>query len=366
MKNKKIKVAMITNDMNINGISTVVMNYCQHLNKSDFDVTIIAGNPINEFYIKECEQYGISLVRMPARRENPICFYLSLFKQLRKNRYDIVHVHGNSAMITPELLLAWLCGIKHRIAHSHNSTCDNIKAHKILLPLFDTLYTDGFACSILAGEWLFRNKKFTVIHNGFEVEKFRFDEEKRKNLREKYGLEDSFVIGNVARFNNQKNHPFLLKVFESIAKQNNKAKLVLLGTGPNLESVKKEISCSEFKDRILYLGETSTVNDYYNMMDVFVLPSKHEGLGIVFVEAQINGLPVITSDQVPREVDIGQVANFLSLDASVEEWAEAILRVKPVNRTEFYVKNSNKINLYNIKNNVLTLERYYKAMVEIK
>lgn len=366
MSPEKISVAMVTNDMNINGISTVVMNYCKYLNKDKFNVTIIAGKPINELYVEECKKYSIALVEMPERREKPVLFYLGLFKCFIANRYDIVHVHGNSAMITPELFLAWTCGIKHRIAHSHNSTCDNMKAHRVLLPIFNKLYTDAFACSNLAGRWLFGARKFRVLNNGFLVEKFRFDNAKRQLLRKEYGLEDSFVIGDVARFNDQKNHPFLLNVFESVAEQKTNAKLVLIGTGPNLESVKEKIANSKYKDRILYLGESDKVNELYNLMDVFVLPSKHEGLGIVFIEAQINGLPVVTSDQVPKEVNIGEMTKFLSLNESADKWAGEILKVKYIDRDAFYEEYRNKIDLYNIKNNVKELENCYKSMMEIR
>ena len=366
MKYEKISVAMLTNDMNINGISTVVMNYCKYLNKEKFNITIIAGRPINELYVEECKKYGITLMEMPERREKPTRFYLRLFKCFIANKYDIVHVHGNSAMITPELFLAWTCGIKHRITHSHNSTCDNMKAHRVLLPIFNKLYTDGFACSNLAGRWLFGTNKFKVLNNGFLVEKFKFDNTKRQSLRKKYGLEDSFVIGNVARFNDQKNHQFLLNVFESVAEQKANAKLVLVGTGPNLESVKARIANSKFKDRILYLGESDKVNELYNLMDVFVLPSKHEGLGIVFIEAQINGLPVVTSDQVPREVNIGEMTKFLSLNESADKWAGEILKVKYIDRDAFYEEHRSKIDLYNIKNNAKELENYYESMMEIR
>ena len=363
MRPEKISVAMVTNDMNINGISTVVMNYCKYLNKDKFNVTIIAGKPINELYVEECKKYGIALVEMPERREKPVLFYLGLFKCFIANRYDIVHVHGNSAMITPELFLAWTCGIKHRIAHSHNSTCDNMKAHRVLLPLFNKLYTDAFACRNLAGRWLFGARKFRVLNNGFLVEKFRFDNAKRQLLRKEYGLEDSFVIGDVARFNDQKNHPFLLNVFESVAEQKTNAKLVLIGTGPNLESVKEKIANSKYKDRILYLGESDKVNELYNLMDVFVLPSKHEGLGIVFIEAQINGLPVVTSDQVPREIDLGGKVVFLPLQNSPQSWADEILTIKKTNRLEYYDKHYKEIIRYNISDNVKTLEEYYQCMM---
>lgn len=134
----------------------------------------------------------------------------------------------------------------------------------------------------------------------------------------------------------------------------------------NYKSTFDGLANSKFKDRILYLGESDKVNELYNLMDVFVLPSKHEGLGIVFIEAQINGLPVVTSDQVPREVNIGEMTKFLLLNESADKWAGEILKVKYIDRDAFYEEHRNKIDLYNKKNNVKELENCYKSMMEIR
>ena len=121
MASSPIKVAMLVNDLGINGISTVIMNYCRNLDMKQFQVTIVAGAPIAPLYRSECEALGIKWCLLPERKTSPGAYYKALFSVLSRKRFDIVHVHGNSATITPELFFAWIKGIKIRIAHSHSS-----------------------------------------------------------------------------------------------------------------------------------------------------------------------------------------------------------------------------------------------------
>lgn len=360
---KKIRIAMIMNDFNMNGISMVVMNYCRYIDKNKFDVTIITGDPVAQPNADECERLGINVKILPSRKKSSIKFYLALFKEISRKKYDIVHVHGNSAMITPELFISFIKRIKVRIAHSHNSTCDHMKMHKLLLPFFNMFYNHGFACSKLAGNWLFKNSRFDVIPNGFDVERFRFAPELRAETRRKLGLEDKLIIGHIGRFNNQKNHPFLLEVFKNTADANKNAYLILVGNGPDYDKVKTLIDSHPYKERIILYGETARTEEVYNAMDVFVFPSKYEGLGIVLLEAQINGLPCVTSDVVPDEAIISENTSVLSLNAGAAEWSKRILAINKINREDFYTRNSDAIQNYNIAKNVRKLENLYLSFL---
>lgn len=361
---EKIKIAYLTKNLPANGITNVIMNYSLNLNKNKFEITIISGCPVLDIYKKKCDEQGIKTVELPDKIKSSKQYYLEMWKILSKKKFDIVHVHGNSATITIELMMAKLKGIRVRIAHCHNITCDNLKAHQLLLPIFKRIYTHAFACSELAGHWLFGDKPFTVLPNGFDTYKFVFDAKKRKQIRAELGLKGKFVIGNVARFNAQKNHPYLLQVFEAVAAERENAYLLLVGDGPDLEKIQKIIEQHPYKDRIIYYGVTDHVEYIYDATDVFVLPSKHEGLGIVFLEAQINGLPVVTSDVVPREVDLGKGVTFLALADDVTEWKNAILHAKTIDRDIFYHQHIHAIEGYDIKKNAGQLEKYYRQMLK--
>ena len=189
MNDKKIKVAMVTNHIGITGIGTVMMNYCMALDKKKYDLTILAGQPISEKYEKECLENGIHLVALPSRHGNPKSHYIALWKALRAGHYDIAHDHGSSSMMAIELTIAKLAGVKNRIAHSHNSTCPNMKVHKLLNRYFRTVYTKALACGKLAGNWLFGENNFEEVDDSFSYtrsELYLSKEDARKVLERRY------------------------------------------------------------------------------------------------------------------------------------------------------------------------------------
>ncbi|MCD7903564.1 MAG: glycosyltransferase [Oscillospiraceae bacterium] len=361
--NEKIRLAHITKNMVINGISNVIMNYSVNLDKNMFDITIIAGNPIHETYKDVCSKNGITIVELPEKVDDTKRYYKKLFQTLHNGKFDIVHVHGNSATISVELLLAKMAGCHNRIAHSHNSTCDNLRVHKLLYPFFRKLYTVGLACSKKAGDWLFRSDEYQVLQNAFDTRKFAYESDKRDALRNNMGIGDDFTILCVGRVNEQKNYPYLLKIFEAVAAEKKDAQLILVGDGPELSKVLDIVDRHPYKERIIYYGTTDHVEELYSLADVFVLPSKFEGLGIVFIEAQISGLPVITSDQVPLEGNISNRVQFLALSEQVDEWKKAVLHATSVDRKNFYSMHQNEIEQYDIRKNAKILSDLYISLL---
>lgn len=358
-----IKIAYITKNLAANGITNVVMNYGMRLEKSRFELTIIAGDPIESIYENKLIQRGINVIKLPSKKKNPFAYYGKIWKEL-KNNYQIVHIHCNSATSIVELLMARLAGIKVRIVHCHNITCDHVAIHKALQPVLKKLYTYGFACSDAAGKWMFGSSSYEVLPNAFQTDKFVFDDSKRNAVRESLKITDKFVIGNVARFNDQKNHEYLLRIFEEVASKRDNAVLLLVGNGPNLDKIKQKIEEHPYQNRIIYYGITDNVTELYSAMDVFVLPTKYEGLGIVFVEAQINGLPVVTSDRVPCEVNIENRVQFLPLKSDVQEWVEAVLTAPRIERATFYTTHKDSFDKYNISKCINQLESKYRKLVE--
>lgn len=362
---KRIKIAFITNHLDVMGISAVIMNYSKSLNHQKFDVTIIVGEPIASQYIEECNKYGISIVKLPSRHYSSIRHYFLLFKALVNGKFDIVHVHGNSSLMAIELTIAKLVGVKIRIAHSHNSTCPNITVHKFLTPYFSKIYTKAMACGILAGEWLFGRDNFEVLPNGFHTETFKFNFEKRNLIRKKLQIEDKFVIGHIGRFNQQKNQTYLLRIFEKVANSCKNAILLLVGNGPDFERVKSLVEVHPYKNRIILYGESNETNTLYSAMDLFVLPSLHEGLPVVLLEAQISGLPCLVSDTVTREMDFGNIS-WASIEADPQIWSDKILEIRDkvnIDRESYYEKNRKQILEYDISNNVKQLEKIYTDLV---
>lgn len=365
MNNRKIKVAMVTNHFGITGIGTVIMNYCKALDKEKYDLTILAGQLISEKYEKECLENNIHLVALPSRHGNPKGHYIALWKALRAGHYDIVHDHGSSSMMAIELTIAKLAGVKNRIAHSHNSTCPNMKVHKLLNPYFRTVYTKALACGQLAGNWLFGENNFEVLPNGFHTDDFTFFKNERDAVRNKLGVENQLLIGHIGRINEQKNQEYLLDVFKEVAAIRGDAILLIVGIGPDEEKIKSRVKEHPYRDRIILYGETDNPTALYSAMDIFVLPSRYEGLPVVLLEAQMTGLPCIVSDKVTREVDFGEI-QWLSIEDAPTNWAKSILQTavkSNVQRRNYRSKHITRIQSYDINQTVNQLDRIYERLV---
>lgn len=362
---KKIRVAMLTNHFGVTGIGSVIMNYSKSLNPLKYDITIIAGRPIAIQYLEECKLAGIKVIELPSRHKESLKHYFYLYNALKKGEFDIVHVHGNSSIMSVELTLAKFAGVKKRIAHSHNSTCPNVTIHNFLSPYFNKIYSKALACGLLAGDWIFGKDNFEVLPNGFHTEKFKFSLEKRNSIRKKLQLEDKYILGHIGRFNYVKNQIYLLQVFEKVAISCKDAVLLLVGNGPDFEKVKSLVEVHPYKNRIILYGVSDGPDALYSAMDLFILPSLHEGLPVVLLEAQISGLPCLVSDTVTREMDFGNIS-WASIEADPKIWSEKILELKDkvnIDRESYYEKNREQILEYDISNNVKQLERVYNDLV---
>lgn len=365
---KKLRVVMVTNSLKRDGISSVIMNYCTHLNPDKFEITIISGASVVETNKIKCIDHGIQLIELPERKTASRAFYRALNRTLAEGNYDICHVHGNSATSLAELLIAQMNHIKVRIMHCHNSQCQHKIIHLLLSPIFKRMYTGAFACSRLAGNWIFGANKFTVIPNAFEIEQYSFDMTKRQQYRKDLNLGNNFVIGYVGRINYQKNCWYVLKCFEKYLAENPKARLLLVGDGPEREELEKYVEHSSYRNSVTVYGESEDVPGLLSAMDIFLFPSRYEGLGISAVEAQISGIPCIISDVVPEEVQIAGQSIFLPIgDGNISLWIDKIREFSQLsaNRNAFFRDNRNVILKYDIKAASRTLEDlYYKYFLE--
>ena len=364
MELKTISVVMSVNKLEINGMSSVIMNYCRYLNREKYKITIMAGKPIDNVYKDECAKLGVEIIELPTKTKSPMKYYFNIFKILNKKKFDIIHIHGNSSMMAVELLIASVKGIKKRIAHCHNTSCSSVTVHKILLPIFNRLYVIGLACSDHAGKWLFGKKEYTVILNGFDYSKFLYDKEARASIRRELRIGQDLIIGHIGRMNNQKNQEYLLKVFAAVCRKRKDVLLMLVGVGPNFEEVKKLVEGDKNREKIILYGETTTPEKLYSTFDIFAFPSKFEGFGMVMTEAQVNGIPCIASTNVPDEVVISDKISFLPIGIDdVDLWADKILELLQDSIENDRTKiDQSKIVKFDINQNVKQLEQCYERM----
>ena len=272
---------------------------------------------------------------LPGIKNVPKHVY-AVYRILKDGKYDAVHSNVNTLSVFP-LFAAWLARTPIRISHAHSaSNPKDRKRHvaKLLLrPLSRIFPTHYLACSELAGRFQFGNRKWEsgsirLVKNAIETDRFKFDEKARAELRAEFELTDKFIVGHIGRFAPAKNHQGLIEIFAQVAKKRDDAVLVMVGDGSLRKQVEEHIRVKELEDRIVFAGERHDANRFYSMFDVFCLPSLYEGLSVVLVEAQANGLKCIISDCNSRESKLTEQVEFLPLNAPVAEWADRLLAAK--------------------------------------
>lgn len=347
------------------GVESVILNYYRHIDKSkiQFDF-VVHKNPYQNF-VNEVQSMGANVYEITPYNKNIFAFTYEVYKIVKKGHYDIVHSNMNSLSGFP-LLAAGLAGARVRILHNHttDSKAEGFRTvlKRFLRPFARLFANQYWACSNLAAKWMYGdyaldNKNVSVINNAIDLDMYAFNSIKRNELRKKLGLRGKFVVGHVGRFVRTKNHDFLIDIFVEVAKKRDDAVLVLIGEGPLMESIKNEVSNLHLANKVFFLGVRNDVADLYNAMDVFLFPSLYEGLGMVAVEAQVNGLPVVASTGVPTEVKASNNIIWIDLNEKAEYWAAEVVSVKRVSLDD-KLRSMEKSG-FDIKNEARKLEERY-------
>lgn len=360
-----------TNGLRNDGITNSILNYYGHMDINDMAVDMLETRFVERNVEQKFLNTGICLKRTKSRN-NVIQYIISTALLIKKEGYDIVHIHGSSTLLSIDLFAAWLGGCKVRIAHSRNTTCKHEKFNTLLRPIFNLLCTERFACGEDAGKWLFGNREFSVIKNGKDLDAFEFKASARARMREKYNLEKYTVIGHVGNFNYQKNHNFLINVFADIVQKSDDYRLVLIGTGTEyLEKAKAQVRERGLEKKVIFMGSIDNVAEILCAMDVMLLPSHYEGLPNVVLEWQLSGLPSFISDKITKECQKTELVHFLPIDEGTDIWVNEIKRVKI---HEDYLRleeakaarETMKKNGYDIRENAAQLKEKYKKLVQAR
>ena len=294
MNEKPIRIAQIMGKWVGGGVESVVMNYYKNIDKNKFQFDFICDDDSTNIPYEEIKKMGGKIILIPPYQK-VFKYNKELKKVLRENNYEIVHSHIKTLSVF-SLFAAKQAGVPIRIAHSHSTS--NKKEWKknltknVLRPFSKLFATDYMCCSELAGRYLFgnkayKNKQVYLLNNAIDLEKFSYNEELRDNKRRELEIDkDTLVIGHIGRFVEQKNHKFLIDIFNEIYKKNNNSVLLLAGQGPLMQEIKEKVSELSLDASVRFLGQRNDANELYQAFDVFLLPSLYEGLPVVGVEAQ--------------------------------------------------------------------------------
>lgn len=257
--------------------------------------------------------------------------YKNFYKYLCENEYSVIHIHSDTAWkISVYYLAAKKAGIEHIVVHSHSSGINghyktiNYLLHLIAKPIIKSAQY-RCACSEIAAEWMFdTDKNVSIIRNGVDIEKFKFNQIARKSVREKMGISEKIVIGSVSDFSPQKNPEFIYKLVKAF-QNDERYTFLFVGNRPNGCDLKKLVDTNKSIHNVVFAGAVTNVSDYLSAMDVFILPSRFEGLPMCALEAQVSGLYTIISDKVSAETKCSKYFSRLSLH--VDEWKSQILNI---------------------------------------
>lgn len=328
------------------GVPSFVHSYVAAIDASDIAFDFLSlGYQCYEPYRMDLEDIGgtlyeLGITETGAKRLYDITNKLSEF--LQSNKYDIVHINtGSIPQMYHSVIAAKRANVRAIVAHSHNAIPVEGILRRVLYPKYvqgiqrnsDALY----AVSKMAAESMFpksiiREKAWTLVPDAIPANRFAFDKSMRSQIRSELYLNSKFVVGHVGRFNKQKNHAFVLKIFAEVCKRRDDAVLMLVGTGDMQDDVRKQAADLGLLDRVLFMGQRTDVNKLMQAMDVFVFPSLFEGLGIVAIEAQAAGLPVVMGDNMPEETNITDLANYLPISVGADVWASRVLDCADISR----------------------------------
>lgn len=340
-----------------NGINKYIINVIQYIIKNNCKVDVLTREHSQDV-IQYWKKKGCSNIFVISRNRRPIKQFREMLRLYSNNIYDVAYFNISEASDCIGIMAAKYCKIKKVIVHSHNSNIkkDNIITYKIkkmcnylAKPILSYCCNMFLACSTEAAEWLYskkiiKKKLYKNVYNLVDYDKFKYDIDKRKELRKKLNLEDKFVIGHVGRFDKVKNQIFLLDVLKIILAKKKKAILILIGDGKEKTEVIEYAKKIGLENKVIFTGEIQKTEDYFQVFDVFVLPSLYEGLPIVGIEAQFSLLHCLFSSNISKEVIISENAKFLDID-NPEIWSNEICKIN--NRVNKLTRNAEKFKLEN-------------------
>jgi len=329
----KRKVCCFCEKWESGGIESFLNNVIMRMDLSRLEIDIVAAQICESVFTDELKERGVRFYELSGSqhvlRQNH-----KMFEQLlHERRYDVVHLNIFQGLSLYYAYLAKKAGVPVRIAHSHNSALRQSKTkwlkiflHNLAKRKFAKNATDCWACSKSAAEFMFPHKyKYEFIPNGIDIKKFRFDADVREKVRQKLGVANKLVVGNVGRLCYQKNQEFLLDIFARLQDERPDSVLLLVGEGELKADLQRKAERLNIADKVIFYGVTDKVEELLWAMNVFVFPSRFEGLGIVVVEAQATGLPVVCSDSVPDEAVLTCLVRKNALKDGSRAWADRIL-----------------------------------------
>ena len=330
-----VKVLHVVSSLGGGGVESMLYNYYTKLDKKliQFDF-VVHGDDIGVLE-KKLQAMGSRVFHVTPKKVSLSMNIREIDRIIKDGEYDVVHCHQNFSNSVP-LLIARKYRVRGRISHAHGCKTPSTTREAFRNYCFRLLNKLGanyfFCCGVQAGKWL-HGKRWSpsesdiIMNNAIDVDKFSYDPSARAEYRRRLDINGKMVLLHVGRFSDEKNHSFLVTLFHMLSKRANNYVLLLVGDGPTEDKVRKHVRDIGLSDQVRFLGVRSDVAQIMDAADVFLLPSKNEGLPVTLVEAQAKGLIVFASDVITRETAITDSIEYLPIeDPSI--WVREIARAQ--------------------------------------
>ncbi len=346
------RLLCIVSNMNAGGAETFLMKLFRNIDRTQYMMDFCVNRKDTCFYEEEIYKLGGKIFEIPSKSDNLKAFKKALFKLVKEEKYEYVLRITSNTVGFMDLKIAKKAGAKVCSARSSNSSdggsLKSLLVHKLGRLLYGKYVDVKFAPSDLAAKYTFGKKAYEngvakILHNAIDLDVFSYKADGRDRVREEFKINDNtIVVGHMGRFMTQKNHMFLLDIFDEYHKKHKNSVLMLVGKGELEQQIKGKIADKGLTDSVIFTGVRSDVPDVFSAMDVFVMPSLYEGMPNVVIEAQATGLPCIIADTITKEADITGLVSYMSLQTSAKEWAEKVgksINTERVDTKENFIKN---------------------------
>lgn len=338
------RLLCLVSAMNTGGAETFLMKIYRMIDKTLYQMDFCVNEQRKGFYDDEIVELGGKIFRIPSKSENYKEFNIQLLNLIRSNKYDSVLRITSNAFGFLDCKIAKEAGVKKCIVRSSNSAdAEGIYAllvHSIGKALYSRYVDVKIAPSDLAAKYTFGNKAYlngdvNILHNGLDIDAYSYDENERKRIRKEFNIMPSdLLVGHIGRFSRQKNHDFLIEVFDVLHNQCPNSRLLLVGDGEEKEHIQTKVQNLNLSDCVMFAGIRNDIPNLMSALDVLLLPSLYEGMPNVVIEAQANGLPCLISDSITKEADITNLVHYLSIKETPENWAARIQCLDKKKRSE--------------------------------
>lgn len=322
-----MRILLITPTLLMGGTERFILNFVKVFGK-DHSLELAYYKTADTILINCFEELGCKIIALPYYVKHPICFIKEL-SSLYKEKYDLVYIHANSSLSVLYSFPVWKNKTKTKVMyHSHNTSGGNKWLQAAGRIILNRICYKQFACSVDASVFMYGHKDAQIINNVIDIKDYIPNSNTRSIIRHELGVsDDEIVIGHIGRFNRQKNHLFLISVFSEYLKIQSNSKLLLIGEGETKSEIRKKICEIGISDKVIILGTTEKAKEYYQGMDLFLLPSLYEGLPFVGIESQASGTPCLIADTIPSKIKITPIVYFQSLDDGPSVWAKRIIEI---------------------------------------